>query len=781
MRQLVALLRTGAYVQLASQAKSYTQRWPKAVWSWHLQGLGLLNMGRFKEARTSLERAARLEPRAPDILEHLGIAQLQSGLKSEALKTFEACLKLDANRIAALINAASLSVGIAAYSEAKRFCERALALDGKQAEAHYNLGMALRGLGQGEAAITALLNAAQLADSSAPAQSDIGLCLFEMKEVTKAEQCFRRALLLDPNNVHALSNLGRLQGSQGRIQEALESFSLAARLAPDLAEVQSNLAGALNTLKQFLPGEVASRKALSVNPNLVSAWINLGNALAGMHKFHEAEHCFRAVLKQSPNNNDACNNLGNMLEQQGRFAEAEACFRAVSDGRSLTLAKSIYCAAQQYNWERREADLSALLECIEEEGDDANVELFSLLALNLPDSAGLQRRMAELTARNHVLRNLPALEPICDPAARPARDRMHVGYLSADIHDHATMHLLAGVLAGHDHQKFKIHIYSYGIASEDPYRQLAVREADVFRDVGGLGDADVAQTILQDGIDILVDLKGHTQNTRLGITALRPAPIIVSWLGYPGTLGEPRLADYIIGDPVVTPPEHATHFSERIVCMPNCYQPNDRNRLIGSVPTRQEIGLPEEAFVFCCFNQAYKLNPETADAWAKILVGVPVGVLWLLSAGDVADAALRREFEKRGVAASRLIFAPRLRLPEHLGRLQQADLALDTFPYGSHTTASDALWVGVPLVTKRGETFASRVPASLLTAVGLQDLVAEDWEGYCELVIAMANDSRKYAELKSRLAANRHTHPLFDTGLFVRDLERLYTQIWAKA
>jgi predicted O-linked N-acetylglucosamine transferase (SPINDLY family) len=313
-----------------------------------------------------------------------------------------------------------------------------------------------------------------------------------------------------------------------------------------------------------------------------------------------------------------------------------------------------------------------------------------------------------------------------------------------------------------------------------PRRGRRIRGAfDAFRDLSGVSDDAAAAQIAADGIDILVDLKGYTRNMRMRITTLRPAPVQVNWLGYPGTLGHPRLANYLIGDPFVTPPDHAARYSEVLALMPHCYQPNDRRRTVGPTPTRSQAGLPDRGFVFCSFNQSYKLTPEMFSVWCRLLNAVPKSILWLaLPPTASGEANLRREAANRGVAAERLVFAPHWPLEKHLGRLQLADLVLDTHPYTSHTTASDALWTGVPLVTLMGTTFAGRVAASILHAAGLPSLVTGDLESYYELALSLASRPRQLAALKKKLATNRMTCPLFDSHRFTRNLEDLYGRMW---
>jgi predicted O-linked N-acetylglucosamine transferase (SPINDLY family) len=307
-----------------------------------------------------------------------------------------------------------------------------------------------------------------------------------------------------------------------------------------------------------------------------------------------------------------------------------------------------------------------------------------------------------------------------------------------------------------------------------------MENCESFHDLRALSDRAAARQIADDGIDILVDLKGYTRDSRLGISALRPAPVIVSWLGYPGTLGHERLADYIIGDPIVTPLDAADGYSETLALMPHCYQPNDRNRPISAAPPRSAENLPEDAFVFCSFNQSYKIIPKVFDIWCKLLSSVPGSVLWLLESPAASMDNLRKEARARGIDPQRLVFAAKKPLADHLGRLQLADLALDTFPYGSHTTGSDALWAGVPLITRPGNTFASRVAASLLTAAGLPELITETWDAYFALALELANDAARRQDLRQRMAKQRLTSPLFDTHGFTIHLERLFEQIWAQ-
>ena len=613
----------------------------------------------------------------------------------------------------------------------------------EHARAHLNIGNALLAQGDAAAALRAYEEAARLKECYAPAHFNKGNALARLGRLSEAMASYREAVACDPEFADAWVALGNSQDDFAQWSDALASYLRALELRPDHAPVLVNLSGVQRQLGLLADAESACRRAIALDASLSQAHAGLGKVLLDRGDASGALASFRHAAELDPASGAA-------------------------------LAQAFHSANQMCDWSRRADDERALERLVA--SGAAGVPPFYLLSLQpvATDASSLQRRAALQYARG-TMGPLLAQQPLA--VRRERRERLRIGYLSADFHEHATMHLLRGVLSAHDRARHHITAYSYG-RTQDSTTQAARDSVDEFRDLGAMSDADAAALIAQDGIDLLVDLKGFTRDARLGITALRPAPVVVSWLGYPATLGEPRLADWIIGDPVVTPIENAANFSEALALMPHCYQPNDSGRVVAAPPTRKEAGLPEDAFVFCSFNQAYKFNPETLDVWCRLLHEVPGSVLWLLAGSHGMASNLRREAAARGIDTSRLVFAPSLPLAEHLARTTLADLALDTFPVNSHTTASDALWAGVPLVTRRGDAFASRVAASLLTAVDLPELVTDDWDGYFTLAKALAADLERLAHMRARLAANRANGPLFDTQCFTRDLERLYERIW---
>ncbi|MFP8781109.1 UDP-N-acetylglucosamine-peptide N-acetylglucosaminyltransferase [Hydrogenophaga sp. RWCD_12] len=416
--------------------------------------------------------------------------------------------------------------------------------------------------------------------------------------------------------------------------------------------------------------------------------------------------------------------------------------------------------------------------------DPAVAALSPFQLLSLPGISAAHQRsfavrwMAERLRVSTGARGKLALEFAAAPVKRAIRGPLRLGYLSNDFQQHATARLMVEMLEAHDRDRFECHAYSYGADDGLGMRQRLQASVAHFHDITALDDVQAARAIHADGIDILVDLKGYTAGTRTSLLTYRPAPVQVSFLGYPGTLGG-SFCDYLVSDRFITPAHAAADYSEALACMPHSYQPHGRHADIGERPTRASQGLPDKALVLCCFNQAYKFTPEVFDIWCRLLDAAPGSVLWLLQ-DERAEGNLRREALQRGVSPQRLVFAKSLPQATHLARLPLADLVLDTLPYNAHTTASDALWAGVPVLTCAGDTFASRVAGSLLHAVGLPALVTDSLDAYLALGLALVSEPQRLDALRAQLAAQRLTAPLFDVQGYTRSLEALYLGMWAR-
>lgn len=361
---------------------------------------------------------------------------------------------------------------------------------------------------------------------------------------------------------------------------------------------------------------------------------------------------------------------------------------------------------------------------------------------------------------------------------RYVHDRIRIGYVSSDFHNHPTSHLIAGMLEAHDRSRFMVHGFSTGPASDDEYRRRVSQSFEVFIDAHKMSSAALIERIRASEIDVLLDLNGLAMGRRTDIFAARPAPVQVNYLGYPGTMGAEYI-DYIIADRHVIPEADKSAYTEKVVYLPHSYQVNDSRRSISeSVPTRSEQGLPESGFVFCCFNNTAKLTPDIFDVWMRVLAAVDRSVLWLLCKDASVAENLRAEARRRSISADRLVFADRIGADVHRARHKLADLFLDTLYYNAHTTASDALWAGLPVITYPGATFSSRVEASLLHAIGLPELIANSIEEYEKLAVKLATNPDQLQTIKFKLAQNRSSYPLFDTERYTRNIETAYTYMW---
>ncbi len=607
----------------------------------------------------------------------------------------------------------------------------------------------------------------------------LGVTLARQQQFAQGEAALRHALSLHESG-ELRRDLAWTLLWQGRDTEAVAAYYSAINQGVREARVFNNLGNLLKKHNDAAHAEAAYRAAIETDPAYALAHGNLAMLQQDAGHFEAAEASLKKALELDPKAMHLWQCYGGLLERLNRLDEADEAYCRGERWESVQFVRR-----RVAHWTDLDLIDQAALQMVAS-GAAENLTPWGLLGIpaltpGLHREAGRRfahtRWRGELAAQPLVARGAGLAEAL---AACDAGARLRIGYLSADFHEHATLRLLAGVLELHDAARFDIHLYSYGIHAPDAFWRTRLAAMPVtFHAIGGLTDAQAAAQIVRDGIHLLVDLKGYTTDMRLGITALRPAPVIVSWLGYPGSLGAPRLADYIIGDAVVTPAAAASHYSETLALMPYCYQPNDHRRERDPQrPSRAAAGLPERGFVFCSFNQTFKLNARMASIWARLLSATPASVLWLLDPGNErARARLHAFFETQGVARERVIFAPRLAQEAHLARLQLADLALDTLPTGSHTTGSDALWAGVPMVSAVGALFAGRVGASLLHAVGLDELVAHDLDGYFQIALALASDPAWHAQIRKRLAQAGSEAPLFDTRRFTCDLERLFVAI----
>ena len=749
------------------------------------------------------------DPDHPDALHLLGMVRLAAGRAEDAVALLGRALGESPRDAVLLENLGLAHLATREYGQAETVLRRALELGAVRGSLHMRLGMALSSQGKHDEAVAALGTAAERVPGDPDVHLNLGNAYAEQGRVEEAAACYHKVLALQPGHAIAHFNLGNLHRRAGRLEEAIAAFRAALMLSPNDPDIHNNL-GLVYGQQQRLDDEMACyRRALELDPGHVHALNNLGNALSAQGKPAEAIAYLRRALELDTGQAPAHRDLGAAYLQMGNLEAAIACYRKAMEiepgvardcyslaeacklagrldeaitGYERTLALQpdhlqalnglVHVRQHMCNWDGMEQQWERLRRGMNTATDD-QVSPFSILSLPTSPAEQLacttawtQRQIAPFAAARIGLG--------FDFSGRVKKGRIRVGYLSWGLHTHATSHLAAELFGLHDRNRFEVLAYAYGPDDKSAIRSRVRNACDSFVDIARESHIGAARRIYADGVDILVDLTGYTLGARPQILALRPAPVQVNWLGYPGTLGT-DCVDYIVADPFIIPPGSESHYAEKVVRLPDCYQITDRKREVSNRNlTRGECGLPEKGLVFCCFNQAYKILPETFALWMRVLKAVPGSVLWLAEANPWVAGNLRREAAARGVAGERLVFAPRKPLPDYLVQYNLADLALDTYPYTSHTTASDALWMGCPLVTCTGETFASRVAGSVLVNAGMRELVTGNFDDCERRVVELATSPDKLQDVRRRLREARDTCPLFDTPRFVRNLESAY-------
>ena len=618
-------------------------------------------------------------------------------------------------------------------------------------------------------------NSASLPSASArraETHRQAGVLAHRARRWDAAVQEFERATELAPRDALMWMNLARSRMALAQHVSALEAAQRACELDPSSA-VACRIAAEL-ALQMARPADALRvLQALSADaPRDHDYWNALGNALFQTREPRQAVDAYFQALTLKVDSAIVHYRLGLCFMDLAMDLEAAQCFRtaiSLDDGstRALALSLVVQTNRQACEWQQDAEDTRALLEAVDRDDPETARLLLPFALISIESTPQQQRRLAERRVAGLTSHIVPL------PAPGPRRPgRIRVGYLSSDFYHHATAVLMTELLERRDTSRFETFLYSHS-RDDDTETSRRVRAAcEHYVDIRGIGNCAVANRIREDGIDILIDLKGHTRDSRMELMAYRPAPVQAAYLGYPGTTGAPFI-DYMIGDRVTMPLTHAANYTEQIAQLEGCYQPNDAARPLPPCPPRASLGLPDDAVVLCCFNQTYKLSPNMLDLWSRILAGAPRTVLWMLAWNPHAKENLLRELAARGIAPERVVFADKMDLASHIARLRAADLFLDTWPCNAHTTASEALWAGVPVLTVPGETFASRVAASLVTACGLGDLACRSEADYVELATALANEPDTLRGIKAHLEVHRRELPLFDAERLARDMDAL--------
>ena len=733
------------------------------------EALALHNCGALTGARDIYRRVLKDFPDHFDALHLLGVIALHeqnfaeaAALISKALASIPIDAVANFNYAVALTQLQQFDAALAAYNLSIQFNPR-------NAEAYNNRGHILWLLKRNQSAVEDYDKALALNPDYVEAYNNRGVALAGLGQYDAALISYAKAIAIKGATPEALNNRGNALQDLRRYDAALAAYDAAIALTPDYAEAHNNRGLVLAELNLFDDALAAYDRALQLKAAYAEAHNNRGNVLAALKKFQAARDSYDAALNLKPDFAEAHHNRGAVLAAMKLFGAAlgsyDIAFR-LKPNYPFLHGTRLYLKMLVCDWKGFDRELADLTSEIMR--GDAATPSFPLLALT--DSLPVQRHAAEIWAK---AKHAPAAPPM---AAHTNHRKIRIGYFSMDFRNHPVSTLLAGLFKAHDRDAFEVFAFSYGPDTGDHMRLRVERAVDTFFDVRLRSDRDVVALARSKEIDIAIDLAGYTDGARGGIFAQRAAPVQVNYIGYPATMGA-QYIDYIIADKIVIPDNTHHHYAEKVVYLPS-FQANDSKREVaGRAFTRSELGLPPEGFVFCCFNNSYKITPDTFDSWMRILARVADSVLFLYDDTEAAGANLRAEATARGVAASRLIFGRRLPMPEYLARFQAADLFLDTNPFNAGTTASDALWAGLPVLTRTGESFAGRMATSLLSTLELRELITSTRADYEDLAVALATDPTRLACIKQKLGHNRRTAPLFNTALFAAHIEEAFRRM----
>ena len=704
----------------------------------HILGLIKAAQSNYKEAADYLTRAAQIHPADASIQYNLAKALADSGNDKKALDHHKKAVALAPNNPEAWLNYGKTASNLGRYQDALVCYDNALNLKPDYADASLNKGAALKELMRYEEAIAL------------------------------AEQ----ALSINPNLAEAWSNKGVSLKALERYDEAIAHYDKAISLKPDYHDAWNNKGMSLHELKRYDEAITHYDKALSLKPEYAEGWSNKGITLAELKRYDEAITHYDKALSLEPEYADGWLNKGLMLQELKHYDKAISHYE-----KALSLKPHIdWLLGDLLHTKMKICSWSGLADTIDSlsmklMANEKVIQPLSLLALS--DYAQIQKGSSEIYVKSRHPSN-PVLGYI---PKYPQNRKIRIGYFSADFKNHPVALLLAQLFEIHDRDRFEIYAFSL-VQASDAMRGRLVRAFDHFVNVETQSDMQIAELSRDLSIDIAIDLTGHTKDSRTGIFSYRAAPIQVNWLGYPGTMGADYI-DYIIADKTIIPESHRVFYTEKIAYLPHTYMVDDSKRVASlRAFTKEECGLPENKFIFCCFNNDYKFNPQMLDCWSRILKSTEDSILWISENNELFKANIKIEFQNREIDPKRIFFAKRLEsMTDHLARYALADVFLDTHPYNAHTTAVDSLKAGIPVITLIGESFASRVAASLLSAIELPELIANTQEGYEALAIELANNPDKLSEIKKRLAENRLIAPLFDTPLFTKNLEDAYIKM----
>ncbi len=726
---------------------------------------------------------------APDYAEghyNLGLTSMERGDNEQAVSGFKKAIQLKPDLVDAYTNLGNVFIKTGSANDAVTWLSQALEMAPGNVAVNVNLCLALQSAGDRDRAEDVLVKSLEYVPDNPEILFNLGNIYQHKNRSEDAVACFEKALESTPDDTRIVYNLATTLMESDQKTKALGFYEKLLKLSGGDDKILNNMGLIHYDLGHYDKALGYFERAINKSPDFAMAFNNMGLAHKAMEHFDKAIENFKKAIEIEPDFARVYHNLAEILRETDQYEEAEKnCKKAIEIEPDLAQANTHYSYLLKWQCEWKAFDILTkridpmirdLLEKNEPAGESPFMNIIRV------DDPAYNRKVADAYALKTT--KLADLLDINFPHNRQKYDgqkkdsRITIGYLSANFKNHPMAHLLADLFKLHDRNNFHVNAYSLGPDDKSVYRQRFMDDADIFRDIRHLSHGEAATLIYHDRVDILVDLMGYTQGNRLEISALRPAPVQVRYMGLAGTTGG-KLFDYIIVDEIVTPKNQQKNYAEKFIYMPHTYQINDQDKIISDSPvTREMFNIPENSFVFCSFNQSYKIDPEIFTAWIDILKETSPSVLWLMPGNETARKNLLVFAEKKGIDENRLVFAEKIPLQEHLGRLRLADLALDTGAIGGAATTSDALWAGLPVITLLGNRFASRMSASILTAIGLKELVTNSLDEYKSLAVKLACNKDDLAGIHQKLKHNTRKTPLFDTWGFTLNLEKAYKNIW---
>jgi len=739
------------------------------------KALQLHKEGKIQDAIRFYSKAVENKKNDHQLLCLLGTAYIQIGNTDQGIEWLKKSISLKYENAIAHSNLGNALKDLKRYDEALASYDKALQINPNYSDIYNNRGVALKNLKRYDEALASYDKAIQIKSDNVDAYNNRGNALKNLKRYDEALASYDKALQINSNYADAYNNKGNTLKDLKLYDEALTSYDKAIQIKSDHFDAYNNRGIVLNEIKYYEEALVSYDKAIQINPNYTYAYNNKGNTLKDLKRYEEALVSYDKAIKINPNFVDAYNNKGNALKDLQRYDEALASYEKVAKLKldfDYILGKVLHTKMTLCNWNDFETLSKKISKALKK--NSKVIEPFFLLGLI--DNPAFSRLTSEIYVKDKISKPSETQKLVKYYNHKKPR----IGYFSADFCDHAVLHLMMDVFRNHNKSYFDFYGFSFGPDKNDKWRNEVKNYFIKFEDVSKISDREVADLSQKLEIDIAIDLTAFTSNSRSGIFSYRAAPIQVNYLGYPGTMGTEYM-DYIIADEVIIPKENFDYYSEKVLYLPNCYQANICQKDISKKELkRSDFGLPDNAFVYCSFNNNYKITPHIFDIWMNILKKVPNSVLWIFKSNETASKNIKKETELRGVDPNRIIFASYLPNEEHLKRISLADLFLDTFPYNAHVTASDAIRMGIPIITLTGNSFASRVGASILSCIGIKELITSNKKEYQELGIELAIKPDKLAKLKNRIRDSVSKSPLFDSHSFTKNLENIYLNLLNK-